>query len=81
IIREVAAFVRNRIPRLYPLLTVALGFDPENFQPVARNGINILNALLEVSEEGREQRKQMTETGTLQRIAAWIDRGIAVFST
>ncbi len=80
-VREIAAFVRARIPRLYPLLTVALGFDPETLQDVPRNGTNILNAFLEVSEEGVEQRKQMLETGTFQRIAGWIDRGIAVFST
>jgi hypothetical protein len=79
-IREIAAFVRARVPRLFPLLTVALGFNPETMETVARNGTNILNALLEVSEEGREQRKQMMETGTFQKIAGWIDRGIAVFS-
>ena len=80
-VREIAAFVRSRLPNLYPLLTVALGFDPETMQDVPRNGTNILDAFLEVSEDGREQRKQMLETGTFQRIAAWIDRGIAVFST
>jgi hypothetical protein len=80
-VREIAAFVRARLPNLYPLLTVALGFDPETMQDVPRNGTNILHALLETSEDGREQRKQMLETGTFQRIAGWIDRGIAVFST
>ncbi len=79
-IRELAAFVRARVPNLYPLLTVALGFDPETMQPVARNGTNILNAFLEVSEDGREQRKQMLESGTFQKIVGWVDRGIAVFS-
>jgi len=80
-VREIAAFVRARLPNLYPLLTVALGFDPETMQDVPRNGTNILNALLETTEDGREQRAQMLETGTFQRIAGWIDRGIAVFST
>lgn len=79
-LREISAFVRTRIPRLFPLLTVALGFNPETMETVARNGTNILNAFLEVSEEGREQRAQMIETGTFQRIVGWIDRGIAVFS-
>ncbi len=77
---EIAAFVKARIPRLYPLLTVALGFDPETMETVERNGTNILNAFLEISEDGREQRRQMIETGTFERIVGWIDRGIAVFS-
>jgi hypothetical protein len=79
-ISEIASFVRTRIPNLYPLLTVALGFDPETMETVARNGTNILNAFLEVSEDGREERRQMIETGTFERIAGWIDRGIAVFT-
>lgn len=79
-IREIADFVRTRIPRLFPLLTVALGFNPETMETVARNGTNILNAFLELSDDGQEQRKQMMETGTFQRIAGWIDRGISVFS-
>jgi phage-related protein len=79
-IREVVGFVRNRIPRLYPLLTVVLGHDPVTNQDVPRNGTTILNALFEVTDEGREQRKQLQETGTFQKAAAWIDRGIHVFS-
>ncbi|HVY71236.1 MAG TPA: hypothetical protein VHH73_14990, partial [Verrucomicrobiae bacterium] len=80
-LREIVAFVRSQIPRLYPLLCVALGHDPVTNEEVPRNGTNILNALLEVSEEGREQRQQMQETGTFARIAGFIDRGIAVFTT
>ncbi len=80
-IREIAAFVRTRIPRLFPLLRVALGFDPDTLETVERNGTNILDAFLMVSEEGEEQRRQMLETGRYQRIVAWIDRGIHVFST
>jgi hypothetical protein len=78
-VREIAGFVRRRIPAIYPLLCVALGFNPETMEDVERNGTNILNALLEVSEAGREQRRQMLETGTFQRIVGWIDRDIAVF--
>ena len=80
-LREIVTFVRNQIPRLYPLLCVALGHDPVTNEEVARNGTNILNAILEVSEEGREQRRQMQETGSFQRIAGFIDRGIFVFTT
>ena len=78
-IREIGAFVRARIP-ICTALTVALGFDPATNQTIERNGTTILSAFLEVSEAGREQRTQMQDTGTFQKIAAWIDRGIAVFS-
>lgn len=65
----------------YPLLTVILGEDPVTKQKVDRNGTNILNALLELGgEEGRMQRDQMMETGTFQKVVAYIDEGIAVFS-
>lgn len=80
-IKEIADFVRTKIPKLYPLLCVALGFDPQTMQDVARNGTNILNALLEFAPEGEEQKKQIRESGTFKKIAAWIDEGIEVFST
>jgi len=79
-IRTLVDFIRNRIPRLYPLLRVALGHDPVTNEDVPRNGTNILNALFDVTDDGREQRRQLQETGTFQKVAAWIDRGIAVFS-
>jgi hypothetical protein len=64
----------------YPLLTVILGEDPITKQAVDRNGSNILNALLELGgEEGRVQRDQMMETGTFEKIAAYIDEGISIF--
>lgn len=80
-LRLIVDFVRERIPRLYPLLRVALGHDPVTGEEVARNGHNILYAALDATDAGREQRRQMEETGTFARVAAWIDRGIAVFST
>lgn len=79
-VREIADFVRRRIPRLYPLLRVALGHDPVTDEDVPRNGANILNALFEVTDEGREQRARLHENGVFQRVADWIDRGISVFS-
>jgi hypothetical protein len=79
-VTQIASFIRTRIPRLYPLLRVALGHDPVTNEDVARNGANILNALFEVTDEGREQRARLQETGTFQRVADWIDRGISVFS-
>jgi len=80
-LRLIVDFVRERIPRLYPLLRVALGHDPVTGEDVPRNGHNILYAALDVTDSGREQRRQMEETGTFDRVAAWIDRGIAVFTT
>jgi hypothetical protein len=64
----------------YPLLTVIIGEDPITHEPVTRNGTNILNAILELGgEEGVQQRTQMEETGTFQKAADYIDRGIGVF--
>ncbi|MFA5326309.1 MAG: DUF4157 domain-containing protein [Prolixibacteraceae bacterium] len=64
----------------YPLLTVILGEDPITKVPVERNGTTILSAILELGgEEGIQQRTQMQETGTFQKAADWIDRGISVF--
>ena len=43
----------------YPLLTVILGKDPITDKEVARNGTNILNALLDLGgSEGQEQRNK-----------------------
>lgn len=64
----------------YPLLTVILGEDPITGVAVARNGTTILSAMLELGGEvGIQQRTQMQETGTFQKAADWIDRGISVF--
>ncbi len=64
----------------YPLLTVILGEDPITGVQVERNGTTILSAILELGgEEGVQQRTQMQETGTFQKAADWIDRGISVF--
>jgi hypothetical protein len=81
LLNQLVSFIRDHTPA-YPLLCVILGEDPVTEQPVARNGTNILNALLELGgETGREQRRQMQDTGSFQKVAAWIDRGIHVFSS
>ncbi len=80
LLNELVGFIRDQTTA-YPLLCVILEQDPVTEQHVARNGTNILNALLELGgEQGREQRRQMQDTGTFQKVADWIDRGIAVFS-
>src|SRR5665648_846529 len=64
----------------YPLLTFILGKDPITGEIVERNGTTILSAILELGgETGIQQRTQMQETGTFQKAADWIDRGISVF--
>jgi hypothetical protein len=79
LIDQLVTFIREQTPA-YPLLRVLLGTDPVTDEVVPQNGTTILDALLELGgEEGREQRKQMQETGTFQKVAGWIDEGIAVF--
>ena len=79
LLNQLVTFIREQTTA-YPLLRVILGKDPVTEEEVPRNGANILNAMLELSEEGREQRRQMQETGTFDRVAAWIDTGIGIFS-
>ena len=80
LLTQIVEFVRNHTTA-YPLLRVVLGQDPITDEPVERNGTTILSALLELGgEEGIAQRTQMQETGTFQKAADWIDRGIGVFS-
>lgn len=79
LLTQIVDFIRIRTTA-YPLLCVILEKDPVTEQQVARNGTNILNALLELGgEEGRQQRTQMQETGTFQKVVGYIDEGIAVF--
>jgi Domain of unknown function (DUF4157) len=77
---QVVGFIQEHTTA-YPLLCVILGQDPIKETPVERNGTTILSAIMELGgEEGVEQRKQMQETGTFQKAAAFIDEGITVFS-
>ncbi len=79
LLTQIVDFVRERTTA-YPLLTVILGKDPVTEAEVERNGTNILNALLELGgEEGQKQRTLMQDTGTFEKVAKWIDRGILVF--
>jgi hypothetical protein len=66
--------------RFWDLLCLIMGKDPLTDEPRAVNGVNILNAFLNLSEWGVEQKKKMQETGTFNKVAAWIDKGIAIFS-
>jgi phage-related protein len=80
LLTQVVDFIKEHTTA-YPLLCVILGEDPITHTPVLRNGSTILSAILELGgEEGIQQRTQMQETGTFQKAADWIDRGIGVFS-
>lgn len=66
--------------KFWDLLCIIIGKDPLTDEPKVVNGTNILNAVLGLSEWGVEQRKKMQETDTFSKVAAWIDKGISVFS-
>jgi hypothetical protein len=79
LLTQIVDFIKNHTTA-YELLKVIIGHDPVTEEPVARNGASILHALLELGgEQGHDQRRQMQDTGTFQKAADWIDRGIAVF--
>jgi len=79
LLTQVVDFIKDHTTA-YPLLCVILGEDPVTGTHVDRNGSTILSAILELGgEEGVQQRTQMQETGTFQKAADWIDRGISVF--
>lgn len=79
LLTQVVDFIKEHTTA-YPLLCVILEQDPITEAPVERNGSTILSAILELGgEAGIQQRTQMQETGTFQKAADWIDRGISVF--
>ncbi len=66
--------------KFWDLLCLVIGKDPLTDEVKPCTGANILNAVLGLSDWGIEQRKKMQETGTFNKVAAWIDKGISVFS-
>jgi hypothetical protein len=66
--------------RFWDLLCLVIGKDPLTDEVKNPTGANILTAITNLSDQGVEMRKKMQETGTFQKVAAWIDKGIAVFS-
>ena len=69
-------FIRDQTSA-YPLLTVILGRDPISNEPVERTPIALLRGFMQLSESGREQLRQMEESGSLQRAANWLDGAVA----
>jgi hypothetical protein len=79
LLNAIVDFIKSKTTA-YPLLTLILGEDPVTKVKVEPTGENILNAILELGgDEGKLQRDKMKETGTFQKIAAYIDEGITVF--
>ena len=76
LVSRLIGFIRTRT-RAYPLVTVILGRDPISDEPVERTPMSLLRASMRLSEAGEEKLRQMEETGTLARAAAWIDGAIA----
>ena len=72
-------YIKTRT-RFWDLLCLIIGKDPLTDEVKRPTGANILNAILGLSEWGLEQKKKMQETGTFNKVAAWIDKGISVFS-
>jgi len=60
----------------YPLLTLILGRDPISGATVERTPMALLRAFMQLSESGAEQLRQMEESGSLQRAAAWLDGAV-----
>ncbi|HHI92168.1 MAG TPA: DUF4157 domain-containing protein [Gammaproteobacteria bacterium] len=65
----------QRIPG-YRLLSVVIGQDPVSGDPVERNGINFIEAGLDVIPFGGSFKRKLEETGKLQDAAAWLDERI-----
>ncbi len=72
-------YIKTRT-KFWDLLCLIIGKDPLTDEVKNPTGANILNAILGLSEWGQEQKKKMQETGTFNKVAAWIDKGISVFS-
>lgn len=75
---ELSDFIgRQAQARGFPLLTVILGKNPITDEEVPRNGMNLIRGFMLLASDGQEQLRQMEESGSLQRAAAWIDTSVA----
>ena len=76
LVSQAISFIRERT-RAYPLVRLLLGQDPISGESVQRTPMNLLRAFMELSEDGAEKLRQMERTGTLQRVANWINSAAA----
>ena len=61
----------------YKLLSVVLGQNPITGAPVARSGMNFIEAGLDIIPFGSLFKRKLEETGALQEAATWLDGQIA----
>jgi uncharacterized protein DUF4157 len=63
----------NLIPG-FRLLTIVLGMNPINWAPVARNGVNLIRALLEmIPITGPLIEQALDKYGIIDKVGAWVD--------
>ena len=74
-IKERAVEFVREIPG-YSLFSVINGEDPITGRRVERNGINFINAGLDVIPNGAELKRKLEEEGALQEAAQWLDQQI-----
>lgn len=60
----------------YRLFTVVLGQDPVTRETVNRNGMNFIEAGLDIIPSGEEYKQKLREEGALEEAAAWLDEQI-----
>jgi hypothetical protein len=71
VIKKLAEFVKART-RAYPLMTLALGYDPISGEEVDRTPMAILEAVLGLTENGAEVYDQLMSSGALERAIAYM---------
>jgi phage-related protein len=75
VISELIDFIKDQTSA-YPLLTLILGKDPVSGETVERTPLNLFMAVMHLSEEGREQLRQMEESGALDKAITWVDGAV-----
>lgn len=71
VIRELAEYVKNRT-RAYPLMKMALGYDPITGDAVERTPQLVLQAVLGLTENGQQIYEQLVSSGALDRALAYM---------
>jgi len=74
-IKEKAAEFARAIPG-YSLLAVVLGEDPISGRAIERNGINFIEAGLQIIPGGSSLKQKLEEEGKLAEAAQWLDKQI-----
>ncbi len=62
----------------FRLLTIILGFNPINQQPVSRNAANILRGLVELIPGGHLITQALDNHGVFNKAGAWVEQKISI---